>query len=356
MENKLQNNLSIVIPIFNSAKTLKYLLESILIQDCTFLKEVIIVNDGSTDDLINTVNLYKNKKLILINKEHSNAGDTRNVGIEYASGGYVWFIDSDDVILKDAFITIENIIKEFSGVSIIEFSYSLYDEKLNKIRDPFLKDKNIFESKVIKEHICLSLKDYPVILTSIAYPWNKIYKNEFIKNNKLKFSSTTVHNDLFFKISAEVVASKIAFIHKPLYIHHINKTDGQLTQKKNYIRTESLIKALSETDEFISIHNKNVDIKLHYLIFKFNLISWAFSLVEKENQAYNLLYSFYIETVNKTKLSELFFIYSSPYTDKSCRDLIKKTFKLSNTIAKTRVVLFYIYKFFLNIKKYILLD
>lgn len=346
--------LSIIIPIYNGEKTLKPLLDSIFIQDNNFLKEVLIVNDGSTDNLINMIQQYNNKKIILINKKHSNAGDSRNVGIRKATGEYIWFIDSDDIISNDALNCIKNKLEEVPDVSIIEFAYLLYDEKHNLIKDTFKNDKIIFNNHKIKNINYFSINDYPLLLTSNAYPWNKIYQTKFIKNNKLNFSSTIVHNDLFFKLSTEMLAEKISFINQALYTHCINKITGQLTQQKNLVRTESLMAALNAVDDFILNHKINKNVKLYYLVFKFNVISWAFTLVEKEDNAYRLLYSYYIEKLYKISSAELLFVYSSTYTNKQSRDLIKRTTRKEGFSIKRKLIFNFIniyYKWFLRIKE-----
>lgn len=87
---------SIIIPVYNVERYIERCLESVFNQ--TFKNsEVIIVNDGSTDKSMDIVKHYKEKCLI-INQENSGLSSARNKGLEYATGDFILFIDSDDYI------------------------------------------------------------------------------------------------------------------------------------------------------------------------------------------------------------------------------------------------------------------
>ena len=349
----MNNYLSIIIPVYNGESSIKLLLDSIFIQDHNFIKEVIIVNDGSTDNTIGIIENYNNPKIVLINKTHTNAGDSRNYGLAKATGIYIWFVDSDDRIPFNALDIINQKLKKSPNISILEFSYLLYDEKNDIMKDAFPNDQYIFSNCNDAKGHFITIQDYPILLTANAYPWNKIYNLDFIRSNKLTFSNTIVHNDLFFKISSEIVAKNIAFINQALYIHYINKINGQLTQQRNSIRVQSLIKALNDTDFFIAKHNINKFVKLHYLLFKFNIFPWAFTLVEKENDAYKDLNSFYIKSLNNMLISELLYVYNSKITSKQSRKLINNMLSSNIFPIQKRVILkFYkIYKKFNKFNK-----
>ena len=95
-------NISVVIPIFNTAPYLKECLDSVLNQTFTDF-EVICVNDGSNDSSLEILKKYQQKdnRIKIINQENKGAGAARNVGIDHSRGEYILFLDSDDYLDKD---------------------------------------------------------------------------------------------------------------------------------------------------------------------------------------------------------------------------------------------------------------
>ena len=92
--------LSIVIPVYNVEKYVSECLDSCLEQNVDITDyEIIIVNDGSTDNSANLINLYaKQSNIIIINQENLGLSAARNAGIKIAKGEYIWIVDSDDWI------------------------------------------------------------------------------------------------------------------------------------------------------------------------------------------------------------------------------------------------------------------
>lgn len=92
--------LSIVIPVYNVEKYVSECLDSCLEQNIDITDyEIIIVNDGSTDNSANLINLYaKQSNIIIINQENLGLSAARNAGMKIAKGEYIWFVDSDDWI------------------------------------------------------------------------------------------------------------------------------------------------------------------------------------------------------------------------------------------------------------------
>lgn len=89
----LSIDLSIIIPVFNAEKTLKMCLNSIVNQETKYQFEVILINDGSTDNSNQILNDYKIKynNIIVLEQENGGAGKARNTGINYARRNLCWF-------------------------------------------------------------------------------------------------------------------------------------------------------------------------------------------------------------------------------------------------------------------------
>ena len=97
-ENEL---VSVIIPMYNAKNYIRYTLESVINQTYTNL-EIIVVDDSSSDNSIQIVQKYNDKRIKLIKlKQNQGVANARNIGIENATGKYIAFIDSDDLWKKD---------------------------------------------------------------------------------------------------------------------------------------------------------------------------------------------------------------------------------------------------------------
>ena len=95
---------SVIIPIYNTARYLPRCLESIRNSDYKNL-EIICINDGSTDNCLEILQEYKNKdnRILVIDVPNGGVSKARNIGLDYATGDYICFIDSDDWIHRQFF-------------------------------------------------------------------------------------------------------------------------------------------------------------------------------------------------------------------------------------------------------------
>ena len=96
-------NLSIVIPVYNAEKVIKKCLDSLISQKTDYKYQIILVNDGSTDNSLNIIKDYesKYKNVFVINQSNGGASIARNRGIRSAFGDYIGFVDSDDWVTED---------------------------------------------------------------------------------------------------------------------------------------------------------------------------------------------------------------------------------------------------------------
>lgn len=89
-------DLTIIIPVYNGALLLARCLNSIFNQETQYSYEVILIDDGSTDNSIDLINSRKESNIILYQQQNSGPAAARNKGIEHANGRYITFIDADD--------------------------------------------------------------------------------------------------------------------------------------------------------------------------------------------------------------------------------------------------------------------
>lgn len=231
--------ISIVVPVYNVEAYLRQCLDSILNQHYKNL-EIIIVNDGSPDNCQTIIDEYakSDSRIIPIYQENGGLSAARNKGMQFATGKYLVFIDSDDWIEKD-FISL--LIKDISDdVGIVACSYSREFVKKSLPRD--LKLNGLVPKVMFKRRLLGLVKgdlEDPSQADSIVTANMKLYLTRIIKENDLKFISTKEigTEDLLFNVayvSSLSEDSKALVINRPLYKYRrTNVTSLTATYKPN---------------------------------------------------------------------------------------------------------------------------
>ncbi len=222
--------LSIIIPSYNVerfiARTLRIFISQNL-EDC----EIIVVNDGSKDKTLEIARqIAKNEPRIkIINQENKGVSVARNVGLENASGKYIYFMDSDDSIADGTLDFWRKLLAENKNFNIYAFGYkTLTGEKEKKyvynqfdkkiLKNPLLKQS--FLSKKLCFHIC-----------------SCIYENNFLQENNLKFTpGLKIGEDLEFILKAIDKADSLYYVARECFIYLIrddSAMQGYKTFSKN---------------------------------------------------------------------------------------------------------------------------
>lgn len=129
---------SIIIPVFNRGYLVSETIESVLNQNFSSY-EIIVVNDGSSDDTLGVLNRYQSS-ICIINQEHQGAEIAKNTGVKYASGDYLVFLDSDDILLSGALSIYEKIIRNENQPALIFAKGYGFDAETN-ISNSLYKNK-----------------------------------------------------------------------------------------------------------------------------------------------------------------------------------------------------------------------
>lgn len=173
---------SIVIAVYNVAEYIDKCLESIKLQTYNDF-EVVIVNDGSTDDSEEIINSYLNdKRFQKYNKKNGGLSDARNYGVTKAKGDYLLFIDGDDYIDKELLMNIHNVLKE-KKYDMVKFNF------IDVVNGKEIKHKEyINESKEVSINDLITF-DYFEPACGFAY------NLEFYKKNNFMFTKNRYHED-----------------------------------------------------------------------------------------------------------------------------------------------------------------
>jgi glycosyltransferase involved in cell wall biosynthesis len=223
---------SVVVPIYNSAKFLPACLDSIVNQTYRNI-EIICVNDGSKDNSLEILNQYKQKdsRIIIINQSNSGVSSARNAGLKNASGKYVQFVDSDDLINCEA---IKNLVTEAEkfDADIITFNKTWFND--NEIPDIKQKPKYDIENP---EHYFHDENENPFVKNlNVDVIHNKFYKKDFLIKNNLFFEKNIKLGEDSLFCFMSFIRNNMIVIDKNIYYYHrtnlSNSLMGSATKQK----------------------------------------------------------------------------------------------------------------------------
>ncbi len=190
--------LSIVVNMYNTALYMPKCLDSLLNQDIPSSDyEIILVNDGSTDNSLELAEEYLTKSkdfenwplFKIVNQENKGLAAARNAGIDVAEGKFLCFVDPDDYIEKNSLNELLSRMED-KNLDILRFNYQKVDEDYNNIQD-FLSEANFNYSEGV-----ISGKEFLVNRLGIAcYVWAYIYRLDLIRRNNIRFIETCYFDD-----------------------------------------------------------------------------------------------------------------------------------------------------------------
>lgn len=215
--------ISVIVPVYKVEKYLNRCVDSIINQTYCDL-EIILVDDGSPDNCGKICDDYakKDNRIKVIHKENGGLSDARNAGLNVATGDYIGFVDSDDYIKSDMY---KNMISSIKDNDICMCGCEIIDEDGNLLSEDGFKNQ-IFLGADIVSNVVLPLK------TSV---WNKIFKREFIGDNK--FPNGYIHGeDLVFLTNIINPDTKLVTIEYNgyNYIKHSNSITTSSFSKKSF--------------------------------------------------------------------------------------------------------------------------
>lgn len=227
--------ISVIIPVYNVEKYLDDCIRSVIGQTYDNI-EIIVVDDGSTDNSGNMCDCYaeKDERIQVIHKANGGLSDARNAAIEICSGEYITFVDSDDVIAKEYIQLLLNaLISTKSNISICRH-VSFYDGGLN-VKERQLNNAPVtFDKKTALEKML-----YQVFDVSAPY---KLYQRALF--NEIRFPRGKLYEDLATTYKVFLKCDLISYIDVPLYYYR---------QRQNSIRhnefSEAELFALQAIDE-----------------------------------------------------------------------------------------------------------
>lgn len=227
-------DLSIIVPVYNVEKYVRPCIESIFKQgldDMDF--EVIIVNDGTKDRSMEMIAdiIQQHKNITVINQENQGLSVARNNGITAAKGEYILMPDSDDLLIEDSLKPLlEKALETKADVVVADFYEMTNDEiESSKINVPNFADINI-EEKTGEQMFFEFLKPHNYTV------WRSLYKNDFLKYNKITFYPNIYAQDKPFVHEIYLKARKVTVVPWPIYIYRNHPKGISRTMSEKYAK------------------------------------------------------------------------------------------------------------------------
>lgn len=248
--------ISVIVPVYNTGKYLKKCLDSLVNQTLEDI-EIIVVNDGSSDNSIDIIKSYGKKyknKIIFLDKENGGQGSARNLGIKVAKGEYIGFVDSDD----------------FVDLKMYEKMYEVATNNKSEIVicnliDYYEKNNN---ENIVNLNLENNVSNTEGIIKSVPSVVNKIYKKELLKRTNIIFNESIWYEDLSYSLIVISQAKKISFINEPFYYYFHRNVSTM--HNENIKKNLDVIKAYDELINYYKNNNiyKKYKEELDYILLK----------------------------------------------------------------------------------------
>jgi glycosyltransferase involved in cell wall biosynthesis len=235
--------LSVVVPIYNAEAYLEECLNSLIVDNKDI--EYILINDGSKDSSYKICEKYKNENVQLFNNKNKGVSYSRNFGVEHASGKWVMFLDSDDLLSDGWDKTIE---KYFDCDDDVIFFSSFLDENINN-----------------RKEILLQCMGYENNNNNFASPWSKIYRRNFLQEERITFNNNIINGeDMLFNCTCILNSKNISIKKEQIYKYRISCGSSTKKWKDVYISSDfefrkKLYELLNKSNLFSKKELKNIE-------------------------------------------------------------------------------------------------
>ncbi|GIC72106.1 glycosyltransferase family 2 protein [Limosilactobacillus fermentum] len=205
-QEKINYDLSIVVPAYNVSQYVADCIKSLIDQDTEYKYQIILINDGSTDGTRDILLDYSKKyptNIIFIDQENKGFSGARNVALNYVSGRYITFVDTDDVVTSKFVQSLLKVAYE-QDADIVEGSYQVIDV-----------DDNVIQSNI--HFLNTNVNAFKALY---GYPWGKAYRSSLL--NDIQFPEGFWYEDTMQMYRLWPKANKIITIPEIIYRYRKN--------------------------------------------------------------------------------------------------------------------------------------
>ncbi|WP_261024171.1 glycosyltransferase [Streptococcus mitis] len=258
----MTEKITVIVPVYNVEHYLEKCLDSLIDQTYKNL-EIIVVNDGSTDNSGTICQEYaqKDDRIVYIEKENGGLSDARNVGLDKMTGSYVTFVDSDDWVESDYVEVLYNkLIESQADVSVGNYYSYNEDERMyyfhingdsyyEKVYDNVSIFENLYESKEMKNFALISA-------------CGKLYKAKLF--DYIRFDRGKLGEDGYMNQKLYLLVQKVIYINQGLYAYR--QRSGSITKTWTEKWMHALVDAMSERITLLA--NMGYPLEKHLAVYR----------------------------------------------------------------------------------------
>ncbi len=220
---------SVVVPVYNVAPYLEACLESLAQQTLTDL-EVVMVEDGSTDESATIAERFvaRDERFRLVRQANAGLGAARNTGIDHASGDFLAFVDSDDVVLPRAYEALVSTLDQTGSDFVSGNAQRMTSSETTQTR--FLAD--VFDRTRLRTHVTR----FPPLLADRT-AWNKLFRRSFWDRHGFRFPEGVLYEDIPVTLPAHHLARSVDVVEETVYLWRTREgVDLSITQRQTETR------------------------------------------------------------------------------------------------------------------------
>jgi glycosyltransferase involved in cell wall biosynthesis len=218
---------SVVVPAYQVEDLLGECLASILGQSWHEL-EVIVVDDGSTDRTGEIADRYASddRRVRVVHQDNAGLGAARNIGVEHATGDYLTFVDSDDVVLDGAYATLTDSLRRSGS----DFSVGAVErvEGARRFMTPLMRENHQRSRPSIR------IEESPLMLADV-FAWNKVYRRAFWEDAGLRFPEAVRYEDQP-TLTRALVAGRFDVLADKVYLWRVRADGSSISQQRGDVR------------------------------------------------------------------------------------------------------------------------
>lgn len=286
---------SIIVPVYNAIAFVGDTIHNLLRQDVN--KEILLINDGSTDDSLQLIKQYESKYdcIKVVDKKNGGVSSARNVGLNVAKGDYVIFVDSDDFI-DDGLLERCEIILQRKSTDAVIFSYKYVYPKSSR-KDICFR---------YKSSDYYSLKEW---LNEFYQLWSchilhcigtKVYRKSVIDQYNIRFNESISYlEDISFALEYLFHISNIYYLDEPAYHYRIINENSLITKyRTKYVEATGYLNTKLETlwSYHYSEHSQNIND--YYRVVGSNILGCIENLVSHRKESADVIDKDFEELAN----------------------------------------------------------
>jgi len=332
--------ISVIVPIYNCENFLDKCIESIINQTYKNL-EIILINDGSTDNSLKIINEYakKDKRIKIIDKKNEGVSPSRNKGIKESTGEYITFVDSDDYIDNNMIERMYQIIKE-KKVEAVRINYKVHYKDNDKIDTGNLKEigNKVYKKEELKDIILKRILDgsLPSFVYLLMIKKESLLKTSLFKTDIHMMEDVILYVELMLSINSMYILDEALY---NIFFNELSATNNKKNYERNilnvilvnsYIKKVLKKSKLDNIDNIIKLNTANA-IAISDFIFK-NYLSGYDTIkickkLSSDNNMIDILENIDYDKINKQRKYILKFIKNKQFKILKFFFLIRKNLR-----------------------------